>query len=197
MTLLEKIKNYKWFDSPNKLRVILEELYNSIGGGSGGGNQDLQSVLTTGGTASMNAGARYVNLFGADNPEAANIYSFTNVDDRSGAGINIAPFGLNMFHEIAYNVQASIGLYNGDIRFEQILGNNSTRVEFTPPAFLGIAQINFPTKPTGAYILATLDDIKKIDLTNRIYENNSAAISGGLTANDVYRTSTGELRIVV
>ena len=31
MTLLEKIKNYKWFDSPNKLRVILEEMYNSIG----------------------------------------------------------------------------------------------------------------------------------------------------------------------
>ena len=40
MTLLEKIKNYKWFDSPNKLRAILEELYNSIGGGSGGGTQD-------------------------------------------------------------------------------------------------------------------------------------------------------------
>ena len=33
MTLLEKIKNYKWFDSPNKLRTILEELYNSIAGG--------------------------------------------------------------------------------------------------------------------------------------------------------------------
>ena len=43
MTLLEKIKNYKWFDSPNKLKPILEELYNSIGGGSGGGTQDLQS----------------------------------------------------------------------------------------------------------------------------------------------------------
>ena len=27
--------------------------------------------------------------------------------------------------------------------------------------------------------------------------DNAAAISGGLTANDVYRTSTGELRIVV
>lgn len=39
MTLLEKIKNYKWFDSPNKLRAILEELYNSIGGGSGGETQ--------------------------------------------------------------------------------------------------------------------------------------------------------------
>ena len=51
MTLLEKIKNYKWFDSPNKLRTILEELYNSIGGGSGGGTQDLQSVLDNGNNA--------------------------------------------------------------------------------------------------------------------------------------------------
>lgn len=30
-----------------------------------------------------------------------------------------------------------------------------------------------------------------------IYANNAAAIAGGLVANDVYKTSTGELRIVV
>jgi hypothetical protein len=30
-----------------------------------------------------------------------------------------------------------------------------------------------------------------------IYANNAAAIAGGLIANDVYKTSTGELRIVV
>lgn len=29
------------------------------------------------------------------------------------------------------------------------------------------------------------------------YANNAAAIAGGLIANDVYKTSTGELRIVV
>ena len=55
MTLLEKIKNYKWFDSPNKLRTILEELYNSIGGGSGGGSQDLQSVLDEGRNVTFNS----------------------------------------------------------------------------------------------------------------------------------------------
>ena len=57
--------------------------------------------------------------------------------------------------------------------------------------------LNFPDKPSGTYTLATLDDIKKIDLTGRVYENNAEAISGGLTFNDVYITSTGELRIVV
>ena len=30
-----------------------------------------------------------------------------------------------------------------------------------------------------------------------IYANNAAAIAGGLIAGDVYKTSTGELRIVV
>tara|TARA_R100001510_G_scaffold57733_1_gene67251 strand:+ start:6508 stop:6762 length:255 start_codon:yes stop_codon:yes gene_type:complete len=30
-----------------------------------------------------------------------------------------------------------------------------------------------------------------------IHANNSAAVSGGLSVNDVYKTSTGELRIVV
>lgn len=35
------------------------------------------------------------------------------------------------------------------------------------------------------------------NLDSRIYANNAAAISGGLVAKDLYRTSTGELRIVV
>jgi hypothetical protein len=30
-----------------------------------------------------------------------------------------------------------------------------------------------------------------------VYANNAAALSGGLAVNDVYRTSTGELRIVI
>jgi hypothetical protein len=30
-----------------------------------------------------------------------------------------------------------------------------------------------------------------------VYANNSAAVSGGLIVGDVYKTSTGELRIVV
>ena len=30
-----------------------------------------------------------------------------------------------------------------------------------------------------------------------VYANNTAAVSGGLAVNDVYKTATGELRIVV
>jgi hypothetical protein len=30
-----------------------------------------------------------------------------------------------------------------------------------------------------------------------VHEDNSAAIAGGLSVNDVYKTATGELRIVI
>lgn len=37
-----------------------------------------------------------------------------------------------------------------------------------------------------------------LTLTNLpVYANNAAALAGGLAVQDVYRTSTGELRIVV
>ena len=184
MTLLEKIKNYKWFDSPNKLRAILEELYNSIGGGSGGGTQDLQSVLTQGnstildfykelsypGFASFKAGV--IPLISSGSPP----FTGASVDLEDGrymkAGF-LALEGVALFVKTNMNDQAELT---------------------TAKSLL----FKFPIdKPEASYTLATLDDVKKIDLTSRVYENNAAATSGGLTVNDVYRTSTGELRIVV
>ena len=180
MTLLEKIKNYKWFDSPNKLKPILEELYNSTGGGT----QDLQSVLTQGnstildfykelsylGLASFKAGV--IPLISSGSPP----FTGASVDLEDGrymkAGF-ISSEGVALFVET----------------------NMKDKSELTTAKSL---VFRFPIdKPESSYTLATLGDIKKIDLTGRVYENNAAAISGGLTTNDVYRTSTGELRIVV
>ena len=176
MTLLEKIKNYKWFDSPNKLRAILEELYNSIGGGSGGGAQNLQSVLDEGRNVTFN--------------------SFEEIEMTWFDGVD---FLAQMF--ISNN-----GFYIGSptgaisVASDNIAFGNWTRLQAEPghaPTYYTFLQL--PNKPERVepFILATLDDIKKIDLSDRVYENNAAAISGGLTVNDVYRTSTGELRIVV
>ena len=39
------------------------------------------------------------------------------------------------------------------------------------------------------------DTLNLTDLS--IYANNAAAIAGGLIVNDVYKTATGELRIVI
>ena len=90
-----------------------------------------------------------------------------------------------------------INLKENIFRMTRIVAGKKIIVEFPDNLVGNDTLIKYPNKPNGTYTLATLDDIKKIDLTGRVYENNAAAISGGLTVNDVYRTSTGELRIVV
>jgi hypothetical protein len=137
MTILEKIKRLKWFDSISKLRDILEEIYNSSSGGSGG-NQDLQSVLENGSEATINE-----NLI----------------------------------------ISADDILLQSNDTFTLAINNKNFRVD--------------NSKIDGTYTLATTDDILKINLDSRVYANNAAAITGGLTTRDLYRTSTGELRIVV
>ena len=190
MTLLEKIKNYKWFDSPNKLRTILEELYNSIGGGSGGGTQDLQSVLDNGNNAigkTLSIGdinSSYSLL--EDTTVSANNELTQEYCQFSPDGMSIS----NFINQEQCNVYLDFIIY----RKQDESKSNTLHIKRETD---GQAVYKFSEKPTGTHTLATLEDIKKIDLTGRIYANNAAAISGGLTANDVYRTSTGELRIVV
>lgn len=190
MTLLEKIKNYKWFDSPNKLRAILEELYNSIGGGSGGGTQDLQSVLDNGSIAE-------------DFTKSKNfIINYTDAND-TGDGANFRLSGqigdeTVRFYSQKDLQQGFISIVGGRVSLQQTNSSGSNiSLRFPESVISGNILIFLPDKPSGNYTLATLDDIKKINLSDRIYANNAAAISGGLTANDVYRTATGELRIVV
>ena len=197
MTLLEKIKNYKWFDSPNKLKPILEELYNSIGGGSGGGSQDLQSVINNGNYAGVSEEFSYIQLLGGNIQDRNVEVSITNADFSAGSDLN-----MNNNHAILSNSRnnttGALSIDLGEVTLKQNVTNDSTKrieVGFEDP--IGSAYLNFPAKPTGTYTLATLDDIKKIDLSDRIYATKAAAISGGLTTNDVYRTSTGELRVVV
>tara|TARA_R100001460_G_scaffold76771_4_gene117761 strand:- start:89 stop:343 length:255 start_codon:yes stop_codon:yes gene_type:complete len=40
-----------------------------------------------------------------------------------------------------------------------------------------------------------IDSLKLLNL--KVFENNADAVTGGLEVNDVYKTSTGELRIVI
>ena len=167
MTLLEKIKNYKWFDSPNKLKPILEELYNSIGGGSGGGTQDLQSVLNNGNQSTN----QEILLIG------------TQIVGRNG----------DSSKSLVFDVQDGAIIFN-NLDGGNVLGQVTLRADNVTNSFY---DLNFPDKPSRTYTLATLDDILNINLNSRVYANNAAAITGGLVAKDLYRTATGELRIVV
>lgn len=202
MTLLEKIKNYKWFDSPNKLKPILEELYNSIGGGSGGGTQDLQSVLDNGGLATKDGGYSGIELFGGESGNRFFSFYTTDPNEKPFTELTIENNEVNITnnnHLLGSGYSAELNLRKGVFTLKQISGeyNSSSLFGFAPPLYEGSVELLLPSKPSGNYTLATLDDIKKIDLSDRVYADNAAAISGGLTTNDVYRTSTGELRIVV
>ena len=197
MTLLEKIKNYKWFDSPNKLRTILEELYNSIGGGSGGGGGDLQSVLNAGNYAGVSEEFSYIQLLGGNIQDRNVEVSITNADFSAGSSLSMSN-NHAILSNSGNNTTGALSIDSGEVTLKQNVTNDSTKrieVGFEDP--IGSAYLKFPAKPAGTYTLATLDDIKKIDLSDRIYANNAASITGGLTLNDLYRTSTGELRIVV
>ena len=197
MTLLEKIKNYKWFDSPNKLRAILEELYNSIGGGSGGGSQDLQSVINNGNYAGVSEEFSYIQLLGGNIQDRNVEVSITNADFSAGSNLSMSN-NHAILSNSGNNTTGALSIDSGEVTLKQNVTNDSTKkieVGFEDP--IGSAYLKFPAKPAGTYTLATLDDILNINLDSRVYATNAAAISGGLTTNDVYRTSTGELRIVV
>ena len=59
-----------------------------------------------------------------------------------------------------------------------------------------INSFQLPVKTNGTYTIATLSDIAKMPGLP-IYATNAAAITGGLAVNSVYKTATGELRIVI
>jgi hypothetical protein len=56
---------------------------------------------------------------------------------------------------------------------------------------------NFEISDFIDFIESTGTFVPKIGATLPTYANNAAAISGGLSVNSIYKTSTGELRIVV
>ena len=137
-----------------------------------GGTQNLQSVLTEGNTTITPI--IITDVVGTQ--IVLHNTGFGIIDSITNEGVTTLTSGMLMHKAGGSGGQNSLNLVRST---------------------LGTVEYSFPEKPSGNYILATLDDIKKIDLTGRIYANNASAISGGLTTNDVYRTSTGELRIVV
>ena len=163
------IKNFKneLNTSLSEMELILTESdLELLSGGSGGGTQDLQSVLNNGNQSTN----QEILLIG------------TQIVGRNG----------DSSKSLVFDVQDGAIILN-NLDGGNVLGQVTLRANNVTNSFY---DLNFPDKPTGTYTLATLDDILNINLDSRVYATNAAAISGGLTVNDVYRTSTGELRVV-
>lgn len=79
----------------------------------------------------------------------------------------------------------SVGPSSGSLIFRVFNDNGAAGENFLQVTRTG-ATVNY------------IEPLKKLRLTNTpTFANNAAAIAGGLGVNDVYKTSTGELRIVV
>lgn len=176
------IKNFKseLSSSLSETEIILDEndLELISSGGGGGSSPTLQSVLNVG----NNSVDRPVGMF-ASGSGFANHTTF----GYDGVVIYSDDIGNGSSGVIAYTKNnISSGTNNSQKRNTL----NITRQT------VGNAQYSFPEKITGNYILATIEDIYKIP-NLPIFADNSAAITGGLAVNSVYKTATGELRIVV
>ena len=182
------IKNFK-----NELNTSLSEMeliltksdLELLSGGSGGGTQDLQSVLTQGNSTILDF---YKEL---SYPRLASFKAGVISLISSGS----SPFtGASVDFEDGGYMKAGFLASEGVALFVET--NMNAQLELTTAKSLFF---KFPIdKPEANYTLATLDDLLNINLNSRVYDDNATAISGGgLTTNDVYRTSTGELRVVV
>ena len=184
------IKNFKneLNTSLSEMELILtEDDLELLSGGSGGGSQDLQSVLDEGNTTDN----EFYNLYDLDLGAGVATIKTGVINSIGGFnkinGIELQTLGIT--NQVGFEIDKG-----GYIRsYASGARSNNHNLGF----YLQFSKPN-PSYPNiDIYTLATLDDIKKIDLSDRIYANNAAAITGGLTTNDVYRTSTGELRIVI
>jgi hypothetical protein len=201
----EEIFNIKNFKSnlnsslAETLIIIDENDLELISGGSGG-SQDLQSVLASGSTA-LNIDEGNLSLVVLLGDDPANRYSkLLSSNSEYFSDIVVNPTGIDIDSNAKNSSQdfASITMINGSnlaLTQGKLATNDFTRVTL-PIETTGIVNIKFPTKPAGTYTIATLDDIASMP-NLQTYATNAAAITGGLTVDKVYKTATGELRIVV
>jgi len=160
--------------------------------------QALQSVLNKGTYAEVDNGAASATLLGGSEyrntsfkvkgvpPTYGDFFTggYLSIDDSGvyiNSGENLRGTGLSMGR--------------GNFMLTKWAGSVWTQISINEPTIDTI--IKFPAKAiAGTYTLATIDDIARMG-NLPIFENNTAAIAGALAANYIYRTSTGELRIVV
>jgi len=83
------------------------------------------------------------------------------------------------------------------------MGTNSPVPYFpTPPNTYSQDYLNQVVRAFSTFIQQTNNPGEAVFSTLRllrlqVYANNAAALAGGLAVDDIYKTSTGELRIVV
>jgi hypothetical protein len=171
----------------------------------------LNSVLQSG---PVDLGSQPLTTTGAVNSGAITATSVTTTGAVSATGSisankaiisGTSAFGIiNVIANTANN-ESSIGFYdvadtNPDkwVIGKNITNNGTDRFSFYKNGELIVIDVN------GNFGINTASPARKLHVNGTVrlqglpvYANNAAAITGGLVADDVYKTATGELRIVV
>jgi hypothetical protein len=130
---------------------------------------------------------------------SADVHIQSDAGNRVGIGTTAPTEKL----DVVGNIKASVTLMSQNIE----VGSNSPGVPFIDikSPTLDDFDLRLTTDGTNGVIKSFLGNIyiepapsKSIAITNiSTYANNAAAVTGGLVVNSVYKTVTGELRIVV
>ena len=200
------VKNSKLNISPSlsETEIILDEtdleLISGLGGA--GGSQDLQSVLLNNPISDQ-----YITL--TSNLEtliniSANAIGFSEGGKGSGmSSSSIALYESGIGVEITKDfTKFSDGIKDfvitaGIVSYGNPYVRNS-KLDFISLGSTNIVNLKLPfNKQTGEYTVSTLEDILSLGSLIPTYATNAAAITGGLVVDNIYKTATGELRIVV
>jgi len=150
-----------------------------------GGTQDLQSVLTQGNSTTLDF---YKEWDPGLTTLKAGVLPLINIP---------VPFiGASIDLDDGRYMKAGFMPATGVTMAVQTNMNDNLELTTAKSLFFKFP-IDKPAAGEATYILATLDDILNINLDSRVYANNAAAITGGLVVKDLYRTATGEVRIVI
>lgn len=168
----------------------------------GGGSQDLQSVLLNNPISDQ-----YITL-------TSNLETLTNISADSisfsegGKGSGMSSSSIALYESgIGVEITKDFTKFSDGIKDFVITagivsyGNpyvRNSKLDFISLGSTNIVNLKLPfNKQTGEYTVSTLEDILSLGSLIPTYATNAAAITGGLVVDNIYKTATGELRIVV
>jgi hypothetical protein len=220
MTLLQKIQNLIWFNNVAKIKEILVELNTKIEESSGGGSQDLQSVIDNGGQYNSEDGTMSVTL---DNQIyfRKNSIAIEPISDSSmqlsKVGISensIELYGYSNYIEDNLLISSRVHITNGEIFITKdvsLIDDTSTKKTFqlsirnNPEWAQGNFYFYIPAKTSaGTYNLSTSVDGVEADITGNVnlsssslrrQNNTTTTALSAATLNSTYPAATLGFRV--
>jgi len=198
---IRNFKNRLDLSSTETELILTENDLELISGSGGGGSQDLQSVLDEGNsttsnilmnyseegfTSSSNIGAGLITLNGEQGVDTFSVDIDASYISTIFNSTTMVALATNTDINNNRDGLITIGSYSGVSSNIRNNPSSTTTSTFYLP-------LNDETTANNR-ILATTNDIQAPLPT---YADNASAITGGLVADNWYKTATGELRVVV